>query len=253
MAYADFVTAMMALFLVLWLTSQDEKIKQAVERAFRHPFSSMTKDSVGLIPNEQKHAMKEDKGNFDSASAVELAMLRRLNDDLMKSFRNEAEDQTQSTVKMEMTPEGLRINIFDRSRKPIFDAQTTQFTPYGDWVFSTLAWEISRYASFVIELEGHTEGAASGSASDEKWELSANRATAARRKLIDHGVGVGQVLKVAGFADLMPIPSTSKQDEVNRRVTVLLRPSGDRKPGKTGAIGAPAATPATKAPAPAVH
>src|ERR1700683_2283952 len=85
-AYADFTTAMMALFIVLWLTSQDQRIKDAVERAFRNPFSSVTKDSVGIIPSKDTQAVRSSSGNFDSASAVELTMLRRLNQDLLKSL-----------------------------------------------------------------------------------------------------------------------------------------------------------------------
>jgi flagellar motor protein MotB len=71
-AYADFVTAMMALFMVLWLTSQDQRIKEAVERAFRNPFSSITKESTGIIPSKDTQAIagKSSNGNFDSASAV---------------------------------------------------------------------------------------------------------------------------------------------------------------------------------------
>src|ERR1700691_6481417 len=85
-AYADFVTAMMALFMVLWLSSQDQRIKEAVERAFRNPFSSVTKDSVGIIPSKETQAVRNSSGNFDSSSAVELNMLRRLNQDLIKPF-----------------------------------------------------------------------------------------------------------------------------------------------------------------------
>ena len=70
-AYADFVTAMMALFLCLWLTSQDQKIKDAVERAFRNPFSSVTKESVGLIPNKEASSTYRQQGRFSSmADAV---------------------------------------------------------------------------------------------------------------------------------------------------------------------------------------
>ena len=88
-AYADFVTAMMALFMVLWLTSQDQRIKEAVERAFRNPFSSVTKESIGIIPAraEEMQAVKSSSGNFDSASAVELTMLRRINQDLLQIAR----------------------------------------------------------------------------------------------------------------------------------------------------------------------
>src|ERR1700710_699578 len=116
-AYADFVTAMMALFMVLWLTSQDQRIKEAIERAFRNPFSSLTKDSTGIIASTNTLAVKSSSGNFDSASAVELTMLRRLNQDLLKSLNEGAEEKEESSVKLEMTPEGLSINVFDRSHK----------------------------------------------------------------------------------------------------------------------------------------
>ncbi len=97
-AYADFVTAMMALFMVLWLTSQDQRIKDAVQRAFRNPFSSVTKESTGLIPNKDTQAVKTTSGNFDSASAVELTMLRRLNQDLVKSLESDADDKGENSV-----------------------------------------------------------------------------------------------------------------------------------------------------------
>jgi chemotaxis protein MotB len=222
-AYADFVTAMMALFMVLWLTSQDQRIKEAVERAFRNPFSSVTKDSVGIIPSKETQAVRSSSGNFDSASAVELTMLRRLNQDLLKSLQTEMEEKVESSVKLDLTPDGLSINVFDRSHKPIFEKQSTKFTTYGDWVFSTLAWEIARYDNFSIELEGHTE---SGNAQMREdygaWEISADRANAVRRKLLEHGVTGQQVKKVAGYGSTKPMPNEEPGNEINRRVTVLL-------------------------------
>src|SRR5437016_3888969 len=88
-AYADFVTAMMALFLVLWLAAQDQKIKEAVERAFRNPFMSLTKESAGLMPTKQQNSGKSSSAKYDnsSASAMEVAMLRRLQADLAKSLQ----------------------------------------------------------------------------------------------------------------------------------------------------------------------
>src|ERR1700679_3087425 len=106
-AYADFVTAMMALFLCLWRTSQDQKIKDAVERAFRNPFSSITKESVGIIPSKEMQAVRSSSGNFDSASAVELSMLRRINQDLTKSLQTDSESKDEGSVKLDLTPEGL--------------------------------------------------------------------------------------------------------------------------------------------------
>ncbi len=223
MAYADFVTAMMALFMVLWLTSQDQRIKDAVQRAFRNPFSSVTKESTGVIPNKDAQAVKSSSGNFDSASAVELTMLRRLNQDLLKSLESDGDDKAENSVKLELTPDGLSINVFDRSHKPIFEPQSTKFTPYGDWVFSTLAWEISRYNNLSVELEGHTESGQPAMRPDYgDWEISADRANAVRRKLLEHGVISRQIRKVAGYAATVPMPNVDLGNEINRRVTVLL-------------------------------
>lgn len=221
-AYADFVTAMMALFLCLWLTAQDQKIKEAVERAFRNPFSSVTKESVGIIPNKDASSTYRQQGRFTSISAVEMETMRRLSEDLAKLLKQQDEDQT--SVQIDLTPEGLRINIFDRSQKPTFHPNTDVFTDYGAWVFSTLAWEIARYKTFRIELEGHTEAnSQSGREVHGKWELSAERANAARRKLVQSDVDAAQICKVSGYADTVPMPGYPPDAEINRRVTVMLR------------------------------
>jgi chemotaxis protein MotB len=221
-AYADFVTAMMALFLVLWLTAQDTRIKESVERAFRNPFSAVTKESVGIIPNKDAAASYKQAGNFQSVSAVEMETMRRISDDLSKILQQQ--DEMEKSVQLDLTPDGLRINVFDQSHRPIFEADSDTFTHYGGWVFSTLAWEISRYKSFKIELEGHTEtNVQPGREGRGKWELSTDRANAARRKLLQNGVGTNQVCKVSGYADIAPMNGLPPTAEVNRRVTVLLK------------------------------
>jgi chemotaxis protein MotB len=224
-AYADFVTAMMALFLVLWLTSQDEKIKEAVERSFKNPFMSVTKDSTGVIPSKDTQAVKSSSGNFDSASAVELNMLRKLSQDLTRTLGSSAENPEDDPVKVEMIPDGMRISIFDRNHQPIFQQDSAEFTDYGKWIFSTLAWEVARYPeAFLVELEGHTEqGRKQRNDMYSSWELSTDRANSARRKLMQHSVQADQIRKVAGFADTAPLPGLAATSESNRRVTVLLR------------------------------
>ncbi len=222
-AYADFVTAMMALFLTLWLTAQDEKIKEAIERAFRHPFSSVTKESVGILPNKENTAVKSSQGNFDASAAVELQMLRRLNQDLLKILKNDV-DETQETVQLEMVDDGLRISIFDHARRAIFEPATARFTAYGTMVVSVLAWQIALYDRFDVELEGHTEkGFAPPNPNYGGWELSSDRANAARRLIVEHGVKTAQVAKVAGFSDTVPMPHYPPDAEANRRVVVMLR------------------------------
>jgi len=221
-AYADFVTAMMALFLCLWLTAQDTKIKDAVERAFTNPFSSVTKESTGIIENKDKTAAEKQAGKFQSISAVEMETMRHVSEDLTKLLQQQ--DEAESSVKIELTPDGLRINIFDRSHKPIFETDTDTFTEYGSWVFSTLAWEISRYKTFKIELEGHTEThLQAGREAVSKWELSTERANAARRKVVQSGVFEGQICKVSGYADTAPMTDFPPEAEINRRVTVMLK------------------------------
>ncbi len=222
-AYADFVTAMMALFLVLWLTAQDSKIKEAIERSFRNPFSSITKESVGIIPTDKEmRALENPKGNFDSASALNLELLRRLTEDLAKLLQQDP--QSQESVRFELTSEGLLINVFDRSQKPVFEPESARFTPYGSWVFSTLAWEVSRYPTFNLQLSGHTESGRAGIREDYgPWELSSDRANTARRKLVQHGVSPMQIYQVCGCGDIHPMTNTAPTDEINRRVSVLLR------------------------------
>ena len=221
-AYADFVTTMMALFLCLWLTSQDQKIKDAVERAFRNPFSSVTKESVGIIPNKDASSTFRQQGRFSSISAIEIEAMHHLSEDLSKLFKDQ--EAAQTSVKIDVTSEGLSINVFDRSQRPIFTPGSAVFTDYGSWVFSTLAWEIARYTHFRIELEGHTETEpAAAEEALRKWDLSTERANAARRKISEGGVGDAQICKVSGFADTVPMPDTAATNEVNRRVTVLVK------------------------------
>ena len=225
-AYADFVTAMMALFLVLWLTKQDEKIKQAVERAFRQPYAIGKEGPSSMVPKDGKESSgsKSGEGSFQDSSHVELAMLRKLNDDLIRSLRKDNEDLDQNTFELKLSSEGLRISIFDRNRKPVFQKDNAQLTSYGTWVFQTLAWEISRYTSFQVELEGHTEkGFQSSDEQTTAWELTAGRANGARRKLVEHGVVPTQIRKVAGFADTQPLAGHDPSEDINRRVSVLLK------------------------------
>ena len=223
-AYADFVTAMMALFMVLWISSQDQKIKEAIARSFTNPFNTLTKQSTGIIPNKEIQAVKSSLGSFDSASAVDLNMLRRLNEDLIATLQKHPDLDHEETVKLELTSEGLRVSVFDRNRKPVFERDSAKFTEYGRWVFSTLAWQVARYPNFRVELEGHTERGFKPVRDDYgAWELTSERATTARRSLLEHGVKAPQIRKVSGFADTQPMPRFDPEDEINRRVSLLLK------------------------------
>lgn len=228
-AYADFVTAMMALFLLLWLSSQNQRIKQAVQRAFTNPFASVTKESVGVIPNKDVKVTPQHKGRFDSPSVADIELLRRITEDLARLLKQNPEYE--NSVKIRLTPNGLRINVFDRWHRPIFKGDTCEFTDYGAWVFSTLAWEIARYPMFLVELEGHTEkGLQELRPHYGPWELSAGRATASRRELIKYGVQTKQISRVIGLADTQPMPKTPPTSDLNRRVTIVLKVKHNDQP-----------------------
>ena len=222
-AYADFVTAMMAFFMVMWLASQDEKIKEAIQRSFTSPFSSITKQSTGIIPNQSIQTLKTTGGNFDSTSIMELAMLRKLNQDLMKAV-DDFDDESESPMILDMSHEGLRISLFDKSKKPVFEPESDTLTEYGEFVLWVLSWQIARHEQFLIEIEGHTEKGYSPKDPDyTAWELSADRGNRARRAMVSNGLSSTQIRKVAGFADTKPMKGTAPEDESNRRVDILLK------------------------------
>ncbi len=89
---------------------------------FRNPFTSLTKESTGVIPNKDSQAVKASEGNFDAASMIELNMLRKLAQDLARSLVNNSEDPEQAPAKLDLLPEGIRISVFDRAKRPVFEA-----------------------------------------------------------------------------------------------------------------------------------
>ncbi len=231
-AYADFVTAMMAFFLVMWITAQDKKIKDAIAHSFNAPFQSLSKAPPNLVPRESmgvvpSRTLQQDpfstKGKYESPSVVEVELLRQLNENLLKALNSNPAMEDGNSVKLELTGYGLNITVFDRVQKAIFERDSAHLTDYGQWLFSTLAWEIARYKNFSLELGGHT--VADYRPPDphlDKWDLSADRANAARHVLVTHGVNTEQVSRVSGYADTEPLPQTSPSGEANNRVTIQL-------------------------------
>ena len=235
-AFADFMTALMALFLVLWVLNQDQEVKGAVEEYFKNPWKAALSDSTGIIPVKNADVTTSQKSHFENPSAVPLETVRRVNEDLIKTFIQNPEYREHRSLQIEMTPEGLLINFLDRPSHPIFKKDSADFTDYGAYVFSTLAWEIARYTTTEIELEGHTQAGLKPLRENYgPWELSTDRANIARRSLMDHGVKERQVVKLAGFGGTRPlkflksndplIPNVpvKPDDPVNHRVSILLR------------------------------
>ncbi|MDA7618693.1 MAG: flagellar motor protein MotB [Verrucomicrobiota bacterium] len=228
-AYADFTTAMMAFFMVLWLVNADPKVKEAVAKYFNegtsqaryHPVSSR---SSGLLPNEIIQQAKGE-GNFTSADATELLLLRKMNQDLIRALEEDpALAANKDLFKLKFTPDGVRLTVFNQSTQPIFKADTTEFTEQGDWILGNLAFTIDQYRQFDLEIEGHTHQSAAGAPDgSDTWALSAQRAIVTRKKLIDEGIVARKVVKIGGFGDSKPLDDQEPTNELNNRVDLWFR------------------------------
>ena len=224
-AYADFVTAMMALFLVLWLVSQDSKVKDAVSRTFRNPFSATEKRSTGIFNSNKENDKSFSKGNFEANAPIELGILRRISQDLLKTLATNPETPQDQALRMELLSDGIRLTMFDRHQKPLFDPGSPELSEYGRWIFTTMAWQITRFTNhFTLEIEGHTEADYQPKAGEpDAWDLSTQRAHATRKLLMEHSVRSSQFRRVSGYADTVPIEGVPSNDDRNRRVALILR------------------------------
>jgi chemotaxis protein MotB len=231
-AYADFVTAMMALFMVLWISAQDKKILLATSKYFQRPFHAPFDDHSGIMPynkqrndgsggdkNEDEDASKA-KGASD-ARQIELDFLNSVAADYKRLLRVD-EDLEQKSIDVQVTSDGLRITLFDRAKRPLFSDKSTEFTNWGNFVMQNLAWLIER-DHFKVIIDGHTRSNLQMSGDTyTPWELSADRANAARRILVHYAVDPKEVERVTGYADTKPMDGEPAESESNQRITLSL-------------------------------
>ena len=224
MAYADFVTGMMAFFMVMWIVAQDEKTKGELASYFRNRMMSTVKNSLGVLP--QKTSESDGTPNrsqlFVNQSAVPLDYMQRLDARLERAVMDNPEWKDTRSVKVERTSEGLLITFFDNPGKPLFQSGARGMTEYGQLVFETVGWELARYPQVELELNGHTAGEA-GTADGDPWELSAIRANSARQLLQSFGVKQSQIRKISGMGSEQPLPDRPRDDPGNRRVAIVVR------------------------------
>jgi chemotaxis protein MotB len=226
-AYADFVTAMMALFMVLWISSQDKKILIATSRYFQSPFNSPMKNTSGILPFDTNKPTKpkgDDSGSdskSSNASEIDLQFLNSVAKDFYR-LMNVSEDLNEKPVDIQVTSDGLRVILYDRSRKPLFVGDTSEFTEWGRFAMQSLAWMIDRNR-FNVVIEGHTrEGQVLNKPEYGPWELSADRANAARRSLVYYAVDEKLIARVTGYAATRPVPFQEPTNETNERITLSL-------------------------------
>ncbi len=223
-AYADFVTAMMALFLLLWILNQDEKIKGAVQKHFLTRFNAETRESPGIIPADFAELVKSRRDIFENASVIPLEHVRIINEDLVKVFIENPSYLDLKTMQVSRTDDGLLINILNNPDKPIFaEGEEDKLTEYGKVVFNTIAWQIARYEDTEVEVEGHTSRDFISRDANDKWIVATKRAHRARQVLVDKGVKDSQVIKVSGYGDTQPLEGQPKNASQNNRVSIRVR------------------------------
>ena len=220
-AYADFVTAMMALFMVLWISAQDKQILLATSEYFKRPFNALTDKSIGVMQGKDGGSEGKDK-NAATASAANLAFLNALAKELNRMLNISDAAQSDQPVDVEVTSDGLKVTVYDRANRPIFEKNTAKFTTWGKFVMQNLAWIVD-HNKFKATIDGH---AATGTLLPDEnyglWELTADRANAARRLLEQYAVEPSKIARVAGFADTQPLPGVPANAQSNQRITMSL-------------------------------
>ena len=210
-AYADFVTAMMALFIVLWLMGSSKPVQESVGGYFRDPKGvAQKKGSAAAGAGDAGAPKKED--------------LTQLKDALLKSLHKMADfDKIKDQVEIIVTPEGLRIELMENAAGTFFEVGSAKPKPALEAILKILAVEAGELPN-PVSIEGHTDSTLySNDKTYGNWELSTDRANLARRMMEENGLGTAQVVQVRGYADHNLRKPLQPQDACNRRVTVLIQ------------------------------
>ena len=251
-AYADFVTAMMAFFLLMWLlnaTTEDQRKGIAEYFDPRVPIAKISGGGTGTFggdslfseetmaqngsgasdqqPMDNKQSRGEagaSRSGEDDATAQELTDL----DNMLRGMTGESEaaDQLLQHIRTRVTDEGLVIELFDVDGRPLFKAGSAEPTAQMKALLEMVGG-VARLVTNRIAIEGHTDSSPfARNAPYGNWELSTDRAQASRRALVAAGLDAGRMARVTGMADTDPAPFAAKDDPRNRRVDITLLRTG---------------------------
>jgi len=257
-AYADFVTAMMAFFLVMWLVgATTNKDRAAISEYFRNP-SPLSGKSFSPAPGpngpggastsmiklggtmdiprgsgEDPFSKPDPDGRTPTAretsaqdQAREHAQDQQRLEALMQALeeaisRSQALEPFKDQLLIDLTPEGLRIQIVDQQNRPMFDLGSSSLKPYTTNILHELAGFINRVPNH-ISLTGHTDVTAYARTGYTNWELSADRANAARRALVEAGMQEDKVTRVVGLSSSVLFNKQEPQNPINRRISIVI-------------------------------
>jgi len=236
-AYADFMTALMALFLVLWILARSNEAQlRSIAEYFRTPLpvamagGNKTTASTSAIPGGGPDPMHSEgeRARIDNRQHTRPADEQRQLAELKRRIESVIERQPhlrelRSQLRIELTPEGLRIQIVDSDKRPMFELGSDRVEPYMRDILRAIAPVLNQLPN-RISLSGHTDSIpyAGGEKGYSNWELSADRANAARRELVAGGLDPQKLLRVAGMGSRVPLNAEDPRDPVNRRISIVV-------------------------------
>ncbi len=231
-AYADFMTAMMAFFMVMWLVGQKDDVREAVAGYFRDPGRFNVEGSSGMLKGSQSVLPVEDptigvntnpSGKAEKPSTEEKKELTVAAQSILKELQQqEAFNRLHKNIRIQLTSEGLRIILNESENSPaFFEPGSAKLLQKSAAILITIARELGRLRNHLV-IEGHTDAALGGNKDYTNWELSTERSNAARQLMEASGLYKGQVREVSGFADKFPMFKDNPLDERNRRITIVV-------------------------------
>jgi chemotaxis protein MotB len=235
-AYADFVTAMMALFIVLWIVGQSNAVKQAIAAYFKDPTVFIQgSGGAGILPD----GAPKQQPSPATASSSEMETLkvegRKIENAIsaIPAF-SKFKDKVQVTV----TKDGLRVELVENATGLFFDVGSAQIKAETVQLLTMIAAEIGKLPNKVI-IEGYTDVRPYTGTGYSNWELSTERANTARKILEEKGLKKDQVIEVRGFADRNLKHPDKPTDASNRRVSILVATSQFQPSQVSPAVAAP--------------
>lgn len=210
MAYADFVTAMMALFIVLWMMNASKQIQEAVGGYFKDPRG--TSKRVG-----------SNKNGSDTYVEMKREDMTKLKEQLLQSIHHlDPQDKLKNQIEITVTAEGLRIELMEAAKGTFFEVGSSEPTEALRDLLKVLAVELGKLPN-KISIEGHTDAKMYVGQKYDNWDLSSDRANEARRLMQKEGIRTEQLSQVRGFADRVPRTGVDPEDPSNRRVSLIVQ------------------------------
>jgi chemotaxis protein MotB len=247
-AYADFVTAMMAFFLLMWLLGSTTKAqREGIAEYFKAPLkismtggsgagdaSSVIKGGGTDLSRKEGQMQKSDTPQKKKTINVEAAraeqerkekqQLEQLKEKLDKKIDTNAFlKQFKKQLLIDITSEGLRIQIVDEKNRPMFSSGSAVMQPYAREILLEIAKVLNEVPN-TISLSGHTDATpySGGERGYSNWELSADRANACRRELVAGGIEEGKILRVVGLSSAVPFDKEDHNNPINRRISIIV-------------------------------